>query len=182
MSVSTQHTPLRTSYYSFKDTVNTYYSDCEAAVKEATGARWAFAFDHNVRSKSGNSGMKRQAGAAQGRQGLVQGPAQVVHGDYTLRSAAERMHQLGLPPSANDTLRQVLGDQPLLSPEILARATAPGGRWAIINVWRNIAHTPVQAYPLACTDGKTVCQDEYVREGWGGHFFRLIMCAPLCTR
>eukprot|EP00035_Acanthoeca_spectabilis_P034486 m.29393 g.29393 ORF g.29393 m.29393 type:complete len:350 (+) comp6681_c0_seq2:85-1134(+) len=153
---------LPIDYYSFSDTVNKYYRDCENAVKEATGARWVFAFDHNLRSKSGNSKLKRQADAAEGRQGLVQGPARVVHGDYTLRSAPDRLRQLGEPPKANDTLKDILGDKPLLPPEVLAAATAPEGRWGLINVWRNIADTPVQAYPLACTNAKTFKKNELV--------------------
>jgi len=153
---------LPIDYYSWEDTVHKYYADCETAVREATGARWAFAFDHNVRSLGRSKKQDRQAGGSVAGQGLVQQPARIVHGDYTLRSAGERMSQLAKPASKNDTLRDVLKGAPLLPPEVVAAAAAPGGRWGIINVWRNIAATPVQAYPLALTDGKTVHRNELV--------------------
>eukprot|EP00038_Savillea_parva_P006903 m.166597 g.166597 ORF g.166597 m.166597 type:complete len:340 (+) comp12710_c0_seq1:105-1124(+) len=152
---------LPINYYSWNDTVHKYYKECEAAVQEATGARWVYAFDHNLRSRSHNRRAARQVGTETlGRQGLVQTPIPFVHGDYTLRSAPERLQQLAKPPGHNDTLRELLGDRPLLPPHVLAAATAPGARWGIINVWRNISDKPVQAYPLACTDGKTVRRDE----------------------
>jgi hypothetical protein len=91
----------------------------------------------------------------------VQQPARFVHGDYTLTSAPERLRQLAEPPKLNDTMRAVVGDKPLLSKEMLAAVEA-GSRWAIINVWRNIGSEPVQAYPLACTDGMTVLPKDLV--------------------
>ena len=36
----------------------------------------------------------------------VQGPAHMVHGDYTLTSAPQRLRDLAQPPGANDTLRR----------------------------------------------------------------------------
>ena len=67
-----------------------------------TGAN-AWAFDHNIRSVEGQSaGLKVKGGQD------VQGPAHIVHGDYTLRSAPERLQQLAKAPSVNDTLRAVI--------------------------------------------------------------------------
>ena len=134
-----------------------YYRDCESCIAEATGARWVTAFDHNVRSQRGNSSGVRQVGGPQS----VQQPARFVHGDYTLTSAPERLRQLAQPPKLNDTMRKVVGDKPLLSKDMLAAVEA-GSRWAIINVWRNIGREPVQAYPLACTDGMTVLPEDLV--------------------
>ena len=42
------------------------------------------------------------------------------------------------------------------------QALADDGRFAIINVWRNIAPEPVQTNPLAMCDGKTVESDDLV--------------------
>ena len=58
---------------------------------EATGAAVVAAFDHNVRSARGRRSRRSIAGGQQ-----VQGPAHVVHGEYTLtcdQSAITRPHQ-----------------------------------------------------------------------------------------
>jgi hypothetical protein len=85
----------------------------------------------------------------------VQGPATVVHNDYTVAAAPRRLEQLATrADSANSTLP---GGAALVPPGALAAAKR-GGRWAMINVWRNIlpegeavAHTP-----LAVVDGASV--------------------------
>ena len=64
------------------DVVRNYYPQCAEIVREATGAQ-AFAFDHNVRSASGEKNQQRIAGEQE-----VQGPAHVVHGDYTADQCA----------------------------------------------------------------------------------------------
>ncbi len=137
--------------------VRAYYSQCEQLVQEMTGAR-AFAFDHNVRSASGKKGKTRIAGGQQ-----VQGPAHMVHGDYTLTSAPQRLRDLTKPPTSNDTLRSVLGEgQSLISPDMVKRVLASEGRFAIINVWRNIAKEPVVTHPLALCDGQSVEPEDLV--------------------
>lgn len=78
--------------------VRNYYPQCAEIVREATGAQ-AFAFDHNVRSASGEKNQQRIAGEQE-----VQGPAHVVHGDYTLTIAPQRLRDLTRPPGANDTV------------------------------------------------------------------------------
>jgi hypothetical protein len=137
--------------------VRKYYAQCAAIVEEATGAH-AFAFDHNVRSASGKKTQKRIAGGQQ-----VQGPAHVVHGDYTLTSAPQRLRDLTKPPTANDTLRAVLGEgRSLIDPQMAQHAIGEGGRFAIINVWRNIAAEPVTTHPLALCDAHTVEPEDLV--------------------
>lgn len=137
--------------------VSGYYEDCARLVAEHTGAR-AFAFDHNVRSAQGKKHRHRIKGGQQ-----VQGPALMVHGDYTLTSAPQRLRDLTRPPGINDTLRGVLGDdQALIAPALAEAALAPGGRFAIINVWRNIAAEPVATYPLALCDGQSVNPEDLV--------------------
>jgi hypothetical protein len=154
------HQPLADESIDFTDhaqVVNGYYGQCAAIVQHATGAQ-AVAFDHNVRSATGQQDKQRIRGGQN-----VQGPAHLVHGDYTLRSAPERLHQLTRPPSGNDTLRGFLpvGESPIL-PEDAARASIAGGRFAIINVWRSIADEPVATHPIALCDSQTVLPEDLV--------------------
>lgn len=135
-----------------------YYDECEAIVREATGASRVYAFDHNVRSASGKAGAARIAGGQQ-----VQGPAHVVHGDYTLTSAPERLRQLAGAPTGNDTYVDRLGDRATLVDPAEAAAVRDGAaRFAIINVWRSIADEPVATRPLALCDGRSVEPEDLV--------------------
>ncbi len=137
--------------------VQAYYGQCAEIVQEATGAH-AYAFDHNIRSATGKRSKRRISGGQQ-----VQGPAHVVHGDYTLTSAPQRLRDLAKPPSGNDTLRSVLAEgQSLISPEMVAHALEDGGRYAIINVWRNIANEPVATHPIALCDAQSVHPEDLV--------------------
>jgi hypothetical protein len=152
--------PLQDPSLDFLDheqVVHRYYRECESLVAESTGAR-AFAFDHNIRSARGNRSKQRIAGGQ-----AVQGPAKMVHGDYTLVSAPTRLRDLAAPPNVNDTLRSVLpeGDS-LISREMVDAVLSDTGRFAIINVWRNIAEEPVQTNPLAMCDGQTVVPEDLV--------------------
>ena len=61
--------------------VRNYYPQCTEIVKQASGARFVAAFDHNVRSAAGKKSKRRIEGGQE-----VQGPAHVVHGDYTCRT------------------------------------------------------------------------------------------------
>jgi len=131
--------------------VEHYYDECAEIVRAATGATQVFAFDHNVRSLAGNEARQRIAGGQE-----VQAPARVVHGDYTLTSAPQRLRDLTQAPSRNDTYRTRLAeDETLLHSETVER-TLRGGRFALINVWRNIAHEPVVSHPLALCDARSV--------------------------
>ena len=134
--------------------VTRYYPHCEALLRDKTGAK-VFAFDHNIRSAGGKNS---RAGIKGGQN--VQGPAHMVHGDYTLRSAPERVMQLAEMPTGNDTLKAFI-DQPLI-PRELARQAIDSGRFAIINLWRNIDSVPVATHPLALCDGQTVVPDDLV--------------------
>lgn len=155
-----QSAPLGTSEIDFFDNeqvVRGYYPLCAEIVREVSGARIAAAFDHNVRSASGKNSRRRIEGGQQ-----VQGPAHVVHGDYTLTSAPQRLRDLTKPPTGNDTLRTVLGDgKSLLDADAVERALAEG-RFAIINVWRNIVPEPVATHPLALCDAGSVRLEDLV--------------------
>ena len=137
--------------------VRRYYPHCEALIREATGARRVAAFDHNVRSAAGKRGRHRIRGGQQ-----VQGPAHVVHGDYTLTSAAQRLRDLCRPPGGNDTLRFALAAGEALLDADEVEAAVAGGRFGIVNVWRNIAAEPVAVNPLAMCDAATVDVEDLV--------------------
>ncbi len=138
--------------------VRTYYPECAGIVRAATGAAVVAAFDHNVRSATGKSGNRRIAGGQH-----VQGPAHLVHGDYTLTGAPTRLRDLARPPALNDTYRAALPEGgTLLDADAVERAVGGGGRFAIVNVWRNIAPEPVAARPLALCDAASVRPEDLV--------------------
>src|SRR5436190_24169514 len=86
------------------------------------------AFDHNVRSAQGKKSQARIAGGQQ-----VQPPAHIVHGDYTLTGAPQRLRDLAAPPRSNDTLQRFLAAGESLIPASLAeRALSADSRFAII--------------------------------------------------
>lgn len=144
-------------FFDHAEVLNRYYRDCVRVMEHATGAR-AFAFDHNVRSAGGKQRGQRIRGGQQ-----VQGPAHLVHGDYTLTSGPQRLHDLTRPPGVNDTLRAALADgQSLIPPALAARALAGDARFAIVNLWRNIANDPVATHPIALCDAQTVRPDDLV--------------------
>jgi len=137
--------------------VRGYYPDCAQVIKEMTGASFVAAFDHNIRSVSGNQSKRRIEGGQQ-----VQPPLHMVHGDYTLTSAPQRFRDLAKPPTSNDTYRTLLSDgESLLDPAAVDRALE-SGRFAIINLWRNIAQEPVATHPLALCDASRVHPDDLV--------------------
>ncbi len=137
--------------------VRSYYPHCADIIREASGARVVAAFDHNVRSASGKKSKQRVEGGQQ-----VQGPAHVVHGDYTLTSAPQRLRDLTKPPGKNDTLRKILSEgEALLDSAAVERALA-SGRFGIINLWRNIAKEPVATNPMALCDAASVRPEDLV--------------------
>ncbi len=143
-------------FFDYDKIVRHYYGQCVQLVAQKTGAR-AYAFDHNIRSASGKQSQKRIAGGQP-----VQEPIHIVHGDYTLTSAPQRLRDLAQPPTVNDTLRPILKPgESLISPADAERALN-GGRFAIINVWRSITDTPVTVHPLALCDGRSVGPQDLV--------------------
>ena len=81
-------------YYDEEAVTSAYYQQCEELVKRVTGASFVKAFDHNVRCESGRAaGTKLLGGNA------VQGPAPIVHGDYTADSAPRRFRWLSFVES-----------------------------------------------------------------------------------
>ncbi len=85
-----------------------------------------------------------------------------MHGDYTLTSAPQRLRDLTRPPGANDTLRKLLGSDEALLDEAAVERAIDSGRFAIINVWRNVAQEPVATHPLALCDAASVSPEDLV--------------------
>lgn len=156
------HRPLDRRNFDFFDharVVGDYYSECAAIVEQATHAARVLAFDHNVRRAAAQQGGKQRIAGGQ----QVQQPIHVVHGDYTLDSAPQRLRDLARPPGVNDTLRAVLDeDESLLSPDFVSRLLNGDGRYAFINVWRNIDAAPVVSEPLALCDSRSVAPEDLV--------------------
>ena len=80
-------------YFNNEAILSSYYGDCEALVRRATGATRVVAFDHNLRSrarKAADEALKGDGANA------VQEPLVTygVHNDYTLTSAPRRIEQL----------------------------------------------------------------------------------------
>lgn len=144
-------------FFAHDPVLRRYYPDCEALVQAATGAAFVAAFDHNIRSASGKKDRRRIDGGQQ-----VQGPARVVHGDYTLTSAPRRLRDLTRPPGANDTIAPLLRDGEALLDRDRTEHAIRDGRFAIINVWRNIVAEPVETNPLALCDAATVHPEDLV--------------------
>ncbi len=144
-------------FFDHEEVAKHYYPHCAELVQDISGGR-AFAFDHNIRSASGKKHRRRILGGQQ-----VQSPAHVVHGDYTLHSAAQRLRDLGKPPRGNDTLRAILpAGSSLIDQKHIDRTIREQRRFAIINVWRNISTEPVASHPLALCDGQSVVPEDLV--------------------
>ena len=150
-------TDLEIDFLDHEQVVRRYYPHCADIVREHAGARIVKAFDHNVRSAAGKLSGRRIAGGQQ-----VQRPAQIVHGDYTLTSGPQRLRDLANPPAVNDTYRTQLADGETLLDEADVTRALDSGRFALINLWRNIAAEPVATYPLALCDAVSVHPDDLV--------------------
>lgn len=153
--------PIADPNLDFLDLANVlqkYYPQCADIVKQAIGASRVYAFDHNIRWASENAASTRIKGGQQ-----VQKPIHMMHGDYTLDSAPQRLRDLAKPLGVNDTLRTLLGQgESLLTKEDVNEIFDKGKRFAIINVWRNIDHTQVMRDPLALCDAQTLSSDDLV--------------------
>lgn len=153
-------------YYDKTQVVSKYYPECCRLVKKVTGASKVYAFDHNVRSARKFNWMNQEVGVnvpieeVHGSPKEAASAVQIVHNDYTLTSAPMRVQQLGQPSKITDTLRDVLGETPLLSQGDLK--DLEGKRYVFINVWRNIADEPVQDMPLALCDAESFTDDDLV--------------------
>ena len=155
------HRPLKYISLNFlnnQQVVKDYYPECAEIIRNATNAAQVFAFDHNIRCPTEKNSRKR---IAKGQQ--VQEPIHIVHGDYTITSAPDRLRYLANRPGINDTLRTILDEgKSLLNIDTVSRTLVDGKRFALINVWRNIDHFPVMSDPLALCDARSVATDDLV--------------------
>lgn len=113
-----------------------YLPHCRDLVASVTGAERVITFDYNVRASQPDQQGSR---IRQGQR--VQGPALVVHGDYTLDGSRRRLLDLAVE---HDLDAALTGAQ----------------RWRIINVWRNRSTRPVVHQPLALCDGRSIRRDD----------------------
>ena len=148
---------LNIDFFSNDQVLRDYYPLCEAVIRDATGAKGVYAFDHNIRSAAGKQSKKMITGGQQ-----VQGPAHTVHGDYTLTSAPDRLRQLARPPGKNDTIRSIVKEGEALLQSVDVESALKGRRFGIVNLWRSIVPEPVQINPLALCDASTVDPDDLV--------------------
>jgi hypothetical protein len=112
-----------------------YYAEVREMALTATGARYAYVFDHLVR--------KREAGRPPltfGRHGDGSNPAAVgrVHNDYSDKSGMRRL--------------SLVAD---------AQNRHAGKRFGVVNIWRSIAG-PIVDTPLAVCDARSVLGDDLV--------------------
>lgn len=143
-------------YFDNGQVLGSYYAECEALLRRHTGASRVLAFDHNLRASQ-----RKKAGQMLAQGNAVQEPliGYGIHNDYTATSAPARIRLLSQPPSENDTRRNSDGS-PLIDPSDVQRLLS--GRWAFFNVWRNVAATPVQRFPLALCDAGTVSTEDLI--------------------
>jgi hypothetical protein len=106
----------------------TYYPEMERLVREKTGAAKVVVFDHTIRVAEGAI-----------ERGL-RAPVQLVHNDYTEKSAPQRVRDLLPPAEAEARLQR---------------------RFVEVNVWRPIAG-PVVTWPLALADASSLAPDDLV--------------------
>lgn len=113
------------------------YPECEALVRELTGAPVAIAFDHTLRRRApGRPPLDGMGGSF----AALREPVGRVHLDYTRWSAPRRRD------------------------EVLAAAGRPGhaGRYLFIGLWRALHEEPLQDAPLALADARSVASCDLV--------------------
>ena len=119
--------------YDDEEVRRVYYPEMEALIEEVTGASKVIVFDHTPR-------IDDPAAQAEAK---VRGPATIVHNDFTVTSAAQRVRDLLPPDEAEARLKK---------------------RYGSINVWRPI-RGPVQTAPLMiCGYGSLADKDLIVSE------------------
>lgn len=103
-----QHESAVRNFWNDEEVGRVYYPEAEALIAAATGACWAFVFDHTTR--------RRIFGLPDRTPGAPRQPTLRVHADYTEFSARQRVRDL-MGQAADSLLRR---------------------RFAIINAWRAI--------------------------------------------
>lgn len=83
----------------------------------------------------------------------VQAPVLFAHNDYTKLSAPRRIRELSLTKEEGGTY---VSAEPVIKKEEVEELLKK--RFIYLNVWRNIADTPIVDTPLAVCDGRTMKQ------------------------
>ena len=147
-------------YFDNSSILRRYYAECERLVAAQTGCSRVLAFDHNLRARARKQKMEglKGDGASAVQEPLI---TYGVHNDYTLRSAPRRIEALTQPLAVNDTLRArgADGTPPIDAAQLdqLLR-----GRWLFINMWRNVSTAPVEAFPLALCDARSMRAEDLI--------------------
>ncbi|EED34206.1 methyltransferase CmcJ [Luminiphilus syltensis NOR5-1B] len=127
------HTSAVTDFYDDEQLSSVHHGEIKAALKALTGANRVEIFDDTRRTSSIEKQQQRQ----------IREPANIVHNDYTGASGPKRLEDFfGDDPQEADRLKQ--------------------HRFAIINVWRPIASTPVLDQPLVLCDATTLSDGDLV--------------------
>lgn len=111
-------------FYDDAERTGTYEREIEELIKKATGARKVIVFDHTLRAGDDDVRSER----------VIREPVQMVHNDYTDRSARQRLRDLVGDAEAEELMK---------------------GRFAIMNVWRGNRKT-VESMPLAFADARSI--------------------------
>lgn len=119
-------------FYNDIEIARVYEAEAKALVQSVTGANRVEIFDHT----------RRAASLDVQKQRMIREPASIVHNDYTARSGPNR-------------LRDYFSDDPDQADALLCR------RFAIVNVWRSIAGTVLNA-PLAMCDASSVAPADLI--------------------
>lgn len=90
-----QHRSAVTDFYDDDEVKRVYYGEAERLLKDATGAKRVFVFDHTVR---------RRVPGAEDRKAALRQPVARVHVDHTEKSGPQRVRDL-LPDEADALLR-----------------------------------------------------------------------------
>ncbi len=122
-----EHISKVDNFYDLKQIENMYNREVVQLIKGITGALRIKVFDHTHRADS--NAQRTQLGARE--------PSNIVHNDYTAKSARQRIIDL-MPDSEVDALLSQ--------------------RFAIVNVWRAISH-PAQTSQLALCDSTSFKAD-----------------------
>jgi hypothetical protein len=119
-----RHETKVTDFYDPDQVDGIYAREAEDLLKRVTGAEHVVVFDHTLRAGEMSVQEARK----------VREPVQLVHNDYTPRSAPKRVRDLLPPDEAEARLH---------------------GRFAIVNLWRSIKGA-VEKSPLALCDARSL--------------------------
>ena len=144
------HRSVVTDWQDDRQVSGIYYAEIEGLVKELTGARHAFSNNHLRRQSEppigGNGPLARLMSGSRG-------PVQAVHNDFAegygeaiIRTVASG----GTPHTQTFGLTTPMIDAGITEDELRR------SRMLVINTWRSVIADPVEKYPIALVDRRTV--------------------------